>query len=48
MVSEAVKVWTRVAALSFDGPACQIAVMYRIVVSCATTTVILFCRFIAR
>ena len=29
---EAVKVWTRVAALSFGGPAGQIAVMHRIVV----------------
>src|SRR5688500_790723 len=30
--SEAVKVWARVAALSFGGPAGQIAVMHRIVV----------------
>jgi len=32
-LSEAVKVWARVAALSFGGPAGQIAVMYRIVVN---------------
>nr|WP_175637675.1 chromate efflux transporter [Pseudorhizobium flavum] len=31
-LSEAVKVWARVAALSFGGPAGQIAVMHRIVV----------------
>ncbi len=31
-LSEAVKVWVRVAALSFGGPAGQIAVMHRIVV----------------
>ena len=31
-LSEAVKVWLRVAALSFGGPAGQIAVMHRIVV----------------
>ncbi|MBB3288702.1 MULTISPECIES: chromate efflux transporter [Rhizobium] len=31
-LSEAIKVWTRVAALSFGGPAGQIAVMHRIVV----------------
>src|SRR4051812_11231107 len=30
--SEAVQVWARVAALSFGGPAGQIAVMHRIVV----------------
>ncbi|HVL74038.1 MAG TPA: chromate transporter, partial [Beijerinckiaceae bacterium] len=30
--SEAVRVWARVAALSFGGPAGQIAVMHRIVV----------------
>jgi chromate transporter len=30
--AEAVKVWTRVAALSFGGPAGQIAVMHRIIV----------------
>ncbi len=30
--SEAVKVWARVAALSFGGPAGQIAVMHRIIV----------------
>lgn len=30
--SEAVKVWTRIAALSFGGPAGQIAVMHRILV----------------
>ena len=29
---EAVRVWLRVAALSFGGPAGQIAVMHRIVV----------------
>lgn len=32
-LSEAVKVWARVAALSFGGPAGQIAVMHRIVVN---------------
>ncbi len=31
-LSEAVKVWTRIAALSFGGPAGQIAVMHRILV----------------
>lgn len=31
-LAEAVKVWARVAALSFGGPAGQIAVMHRIVV----------------
>ena len=30
--SEAMKVWARVAALSFGGPAGQIAVMHRIIV----------------
>ena len=30
--SEAVRVWARVAALSFGGPAGQIAVMHRILV----------------
>ncbi len=30
--SEALKVWARVAALSFGGPAGQIAVMHRIIV----------------
>src|ERR1700712_4149389 len=31
-LSEAIKVWARIAALSFGGPAGQIAVMHRIVV----------------
>ena len=30
--SEAVRVWARIAALSFGGPAGQIAVMHRILV----------------
>src|SRR6266478_2290004 len=30
--AEAIRVWLRVAALSFGGPACQIAVMHRIIV----------------